>query len=169
MNDDVTPYPAPTPSSDELENVYAPSESYEIEDVYSGAEPMANGSPSYMDVDGELTPETVEISQKPKPKSRFGWLRRLLPRSPGPGGVQARLWDLDQTISAYPEASSNYVARGELYLEMGEVELAYADFSKAWKLATEQIESADWGIIAQTMQSRAEAGLSEAQRRMTRR
>lgn len=164
MNDEVTPFSTPS-DSDELENVYASPESYAVEDVYTEAEPAANAE---IGADGELSAAGAYRMHKQKPQSRFGWLRRLIPGS-SPGNIDARLWDLDQTINAYPDSPSNYVARGELYLDMGEVELAYADFSKAWKLATEQIETADWGIIAQTMQNRAEAGLAEAQRRMARR
>ena len=167
MNDEVTPYPAPTPSSDELEDVYTSPESYAGEDVYRRAA-EDNGGLHYTGADGELLPESAGLWQKPKPKSKLGWFRRLFPGS-APSGLQARLWDLDQTISAYPDSPSNYVVRGEIYLDMGEAELAYADFSIAWKLATEQIESANWGLIAQAMQNRAEAGLAEAQRRMARR
>jgi hypothetical protein len=161
---DMTPYTPSTSSSDEYEDVYTSPHSYESTEAFG----EVSGEQSVIGADGELNAAGAFRMHKQKPKSRFGWFRRLLPGS-GSRGLDARLWDLDQTISAYPDSPSNYVVRGELYLEMGEVELAYADFTKAWTLATEQVESADWGIIAQVMQNRAEAGLAEAQRRMAQR
>jgi hypothetical protein len=75
------------------------------------------------------------------------------------GGANSRLAALTDAIAANPDAAVNYVMRGELFLEHGERELAYADFVKALTLAAAQLETEEWGLVAQAVQDRAEAGL----------
>lgn len=93
-------------------------------------------------------------------------LWHALTGSSQPQVVEQRLWDLTQAIEAYPEVPSNYVLRGELYLELGEVELAAVDFRKALDLSEDQMERNSWGVVAQAMQDRAQTGLQNANRRI---
>lgn len=86
------------------------------------------------------------------------------PETPSPsvtlrGGASQRLAALTDAIAANPDSAANYVMRGELFLQHGERELAYADFVKALTLAAAQLESDDWGLVVQAVQDRAEAGL----------
>lgn len=115
----------------------------------------------------DAVPELEGVSeQKPKHERSFGgWLRGLFGKLFRTEAPDVRLWDLDQTIAAYPDAPSNYVLRGELYLEIGEYELAYADFQRALALAEQQTQNSDWGIIAQAMQDRAQDGIIAAVKR----
>jgi tetratricopeptide (TPR) repeat protein len=79
---------------------------------------------------------------------------------------QQRLEELNQALMHYPETPATYVLRGELYLEMGEVEAAVDDFGRALGIASAQVETDDWGFISQVMQDRAEVGLKEAENRL---
>lgn len=74
----------------------------------------------------------------------------------------ARIRALDDAIALTPDAVSNYVLRGEAYLEAGEHTLARLDFEHALRLAHEQIEQRAWGVVAQVMQDRARHGLKVA-------
>ncbi len=82
---------------------------------------------------------------------------------------QRRLEDLFKAIAANPDSPANYVLRGELYLQMGEYELAVADFEIAQKLASEHLAVDNWGLIAQVMQDRALIGLAQAKRHLEKR
>jgi hypothetical protein len=92
-----------------------------------------------------------ELFEAPQPETRAP--------SPTLRGASRRLAALTDAIAANPDAAANYVMRGELFLEHGERELAYADFVKALTLAAAQLESEEWGLVAQAVQDRAEAGL----------
>lgn len=83
-------------------------------------------------------------------------------------GRERWLRDLNHAIADHPEAPTNYVLRGELALETRDYEQAVADFEKGLELASAQVETSDWGILAQTMQERAYRGLKEARRRLKR-
>ncbi len=89
------------------------------------------------------------------------WLyARLTRKKPGAiKDLERRLQTLHGSIERHPDAATNYVLRGELYLELGEYELAYEDFSRGLELATAQFERDDWGIVSQAMRDRAEVGL----------
>ena len=88
-------------------------------------------------------------------------LRRMLrPSSAEQAEERAqRLRELNIAIDLFPQSPSNYVLRGELYLGAGANELAAEDFRRALELATQQVETQRWGVVAQAMQDRAEAGL----------
>lgn len=73
--------------------------------------------------------------------------------------LEMRLADLNRAIAEHPDAAMNYVLRGELYLEVRDDQLARADFEQALALAAQEVETADWGIIAQVAQDRAAQGL----------
>ena len=133
-------------------------------------------APSVSD-DGELAEEIVrdisaEVYEEQPPRESFWmWLKRTLL----PSGEERRsqneyrLAELDRAIEYYPETPSNYVLRGELYLETGEYELAAADFNRALEYAAAQIEHDDWAIIGQVMQDRAQIGLESVQRHLHKR
>lgn len=75
-----------------------------------------------------------------------------------------RINRLSAAVELYPDSPTNYVLRGELYLEMGDYALAKNDFERALELALRQTETDDWGIVAQAVQDRAHDGLAEALR-----
>jgi tetratricopeptide (TPR) repeat protein len=107
----------------------------------------------------------------PEKVSSPSWWQRLVGRFRRPGAVnqQYRLRELDEAIALHPDTVVNYVLRGEFYLKQGETDLAASDFRRALKLAAEQVETNNWGIIAQAMYDRAEVGLRQAERRSGRR
>lgn len=80
--------------------------------------------------------------------------------------VPAQLAELTAHIEAYPEDPSNYVIRGEVYMEMREYALAAADFQQGYELAEAQFTTADWGFMAQALRDRALDGLKHARRRL---
>jgi tetratricopeptide (TPR) repeat protein len=112
-----------------------------------------------------LQPEVGESQPK---VSFWDWLRNGLGRG-GANRNQQRLEDLFTAIAANPDSFTNYVLRGELYLQMGEIELAISDFETAQKLASEHLAVDNWGFIAQVMQDRALVGLAQAKRRLEKR
>ena len=77
-------------------------------------------------------------------------------------GKEARLYNLNWAISAFPDAPANYVLRGELLLGIGDSLGAAADFRRALELALNEVESEDWGLVAQALQDRALVGLRDA-------
>lgn len=91
-------------------------------------------------------------------------LRRLF----GGGYAAARLADLTQMIADYPDVAANYVLRGELLLEAGDYAAAADDLRRGLELAAARLDAADWGLVAQTLQDRALAGLEHSERRLRR-
>ena len=81
-------------------------------------------------------------------------------------GRERWLRELNHAIAAHPEVPTNYVLRGELALETRDHAQAAADFEKALELASVQVQTDNWGIMAQAMQDRAYKGLTEARRRL---
>ena len=75
---------------------------------------------------------------------------------------------LNWAIAAYPDVASNYVLRGELLLKQNDTLGAISDFRRALELAAPQVETDDWGVVAQAAQDRALAGLRDALRRAAR-
>jgi hypothetical protein len=80
---------------------------------------------------------------------------------------QRWLQDLNRAIAEHPTSPTNYVLRGELALDTKDYGQAAADFEKALELGSAQVETATWGIVAQTMQDRAYAGLAKANRHIS--
>ena len=91
-------------------------------------------------------------------------LRQLL----GRGDAARRLDELTQMIAEYPDAAANYVLRGELLAESGDYAAAVDDFRRGLELAAQRLDTADWGLVAQTLQDRALAGLEQTERRLKR-
>lgn len=124
----------------------------------------------------EVLEDDVEQAQSGEPDEQFserdsggGWLDWLRRRS----GVRYKraldaISDLDDAILRHPEAPTNYVLRGEIYLRIGYNHLAIDDFEAAIALAAEEFEARRWGVIAQTMQDRARRSLQIARRRAAR-
>lgn len=95
---------------------------------------------------------------------RPGLLERLRAWLPGSAGKRAELLNLTDAIASFPNAPSNYVLRGELYLQLGYIAEAKADFERAMTISEREFESADWGILPQVLRDRAAAGLETIQR-----
>jgi hypothetical protein len=115
-------------------------------------------------VEAVLPVESTPADEQAAAGSGKVWLRELF----GGDHRQARIDDLSARIEAEPEAPVNYVFRGELYLKAGDYELAAADFQQALAAAAAEIETANWGLVAQTVRDRALNGLKQSQRRLNR-
>jgi tetratricopeptide (TPR) repeat protein len=83
--------------------------------------------------------------------------------------LEDRLRGLDEAIARHPDEPANYVVRGELYLKLNHYDLAARDFQRGLELARRDLETRNWGIVAQTMQDRALKGLERAQKHLPRR
>ncbi len=90
----------------------------------------------------------------------------LMDRLFGRGRSRRRLHDLSNAIDLHPDSPTNYVLRGELYLNVGEAALAEADFRQALSLAQADYGTSRWGVVAQAVQDRARAGLTKAHGRI---
>ncbi|KXK13627.1 MAG: hypothetical protein UZ15_CFX003003267 [Chloroflexi bacterium OLB15] len=75
------------------------------------------------------------------------------------------LHELNAAIDAHPEGAVNYVFRGELLFKLKEYAAAEADFQRALEMASDQVAKSRWGIVAQTVQDRAYAGLRDARQK----
>lgn len=73
--------------------------------------------------------------------------------------AELRIEALTRAIERHPNAPSIYVLRGEMRLKLGRYADAEMDFRRALDLAAAQVESQDWGVVAQVAQDRALAGL----------
>jgi hypothetical protein len=129
-------------------------------------EPTEQPAESSYEVDGSV--EEVELAseipafERIEPETFWGRLRALLFGSDR--DLEQRLRALNQAIAGADNTPTNYVLRGELYLELGAYKLALADFEHAEKLATYQLDEHNWGFIAQAMLDRAQAGMVKAKR-----
>jgi hypothetical protein len=81
-------------------------------------------------------------------------------------GLADRLQEVDGAIARHPEAAINYLTRGELLLKAGLPEAALADFQQGYLLANEELQEADWGIVAQITQDRALRGIQQAEKKI---
>ncbi len=92
----------------------------------------------------------------PEPVISF-WTLILRPKQ----AAALRIDGLGRAIDRSPNVPSNYVLRGELYLQLKRYADAEMDFRRALDLAAAQVESQDWGVVAQVLQDRALAGLKQ--------
>lgn len=138
--------------------------------VLEGEQPPAlipGGEPAVYEI--ETAPEAVTAFEVMPPAVETDgltfreWLRAIFGSHESP---EARIAELSQMIEVYPEAPANYVLRGELRLKAGAYEPAADDFRRALELAARQVETSDWGFIAQAAQDRALSGLEKAERRL---
>ncbi|MBC6934706.1 MAG: hypothetical protein DWB42_02580 [Chloroflexi bacterium] len=129
--------------------------------------PLIHSHPAEPDsLNGQEAAETGAEVVPSAPDTLGAWLRRLFARRDETGSA-ARLEDLNRMIEYQPEAAVNYLFRGELRLKNADYENAAADFRRAVELAGNELERADWGLVAQTLRDRALAGLQKAERRLT--
>jgi len=75
-----------------------------------------------------------------------------------------RLHELNVSIEFAPNSPTNYVLRGELFLERREFHLAQADFEMALELADAFDPEDGWGLVEQVMRDRALEGLKKTHR-----
>jgi tetratricopeptide (TPR) repeat protein len=108
---------------------------------------------------------------KPRPSeeepSVWKRLRRWLMPTQEERMVEAeeRLLALNEAIEDAPDAAVNYLARGELLLEIGRVGEAIDDFERVETLAAKDFEDRRWGVVAQALRDRARRGREQAQKR----
>lgn len=121
-------------------------------------------------VNEEVTEDAVST---PSHMSRQpGLLRQILGffyQSPATraSDLARRLRELNVSIEVAPESPTNYVLRGEVFLERKEYHLAKADFETALELA-EAFDATDgWGLIEQVMRDRALDGMKKVQRNLS--
>ncbi|MBE2270657.1 MAG: hypothetical protein IAE80_20635 [Anaerolinea sp.] len=102
--------------------------------------------------------ESGDLLDQPPPIRVSLWTRFFRPMRL----TALRVIDLDRAIEAQPSAAANYVLRGESLLKLRRYGDAEMDFRRALELAAAQVESQDWGVVAQVVQDRALAGLKQA-------
>jgi hypothetical protein len=108
-------------------------------------------------------PENPNLTPAPTLIDRLrGWLTGQLSEA----GLADRLREVDGAIARHPEAALNYVTRGELLLRAGLPEAALADFQQGYLLANEELQDANWGVVAQVTQDRALRGIQQAERKI---
>jgi tetratricopeptide (TPR) repeat protein len=90
----------------------------------------------------------------------FGeWLRVRFLGHDVAAAREEQLASLNRAIRRNPASPSNYVLRGELYLTVGYDAMARLDFQRALQLANKEYENDAWGLLAQALRDRAQAGL----------
>ncbi len=123
------------------------------------AEPSAETAPV-----SEPEPEWAEpplVVEPPGEPAIDFWTLLLRPKR----AAALRIDGLGEAIERSPNIPANYVLRGELYLTLKRYADAEMDFRRALDLAAAQVESQDWGVVAQVMQDRALAGLKQSRAR----
>lgn len=80
--------------------------------------------------------------------------------------LSRRLHQLNVSIEVAPNSPSNYVLRGEIFLERKEYHLAKADFETALALAESFDDKSGWGLVEQVMQDRALDGLKRVKKHL---
>lgn len=80
--------------------------------------------------------------------------------------IEETLFELSEAIEQHPKAPTNYLLRGEYYLQIGYNQLAEQDFQQAVRLAECILSQANWGFVAQVTRDRANRGLEIAQKRL---
>jgi tetratricopeptide (TPR) repeat protein len=105
-------------------------------------------------------PDPQQVPQRP---ALFAWLRRFF----GGPSARQRLANLNKAIQQYPEAPSNYLLRGEVYLEAGHYHEAIEDFYRALELAEAEYQGSAWGILSASVRDRAIDGLMIAARKQS--
>lgn len=108
---------------------------------------------------GDETPTRSEIVQeKSSIWSRWFGKRHI--------SIEEVLFELDNAITQHPEAPTNYLLRGEYYLQIGYNQLAEQDFQQAVTLAEVELSEREWGLVAQVVRDRANRGLEIAHERL---
>lgn len=137
----------------------------ETDVVPASSEPIAETAEmAEQDFDHDQTYEPAPPRRAREPLSFSEWLQALFT-----GVTPGQLDNLTARINARPDAPSNYVVRGEFYLQQRGYAAAYRDFQRALNLAATQFEASNWGLIEQTLQDRAQVGLDAARAHLERR
>jgi hypothetical protein len=76
--------------------------------------------------------------------------------------IQEALFELDDAITQHPESPTNYLLRGEYYLQIGYNQLAEQDLQQAVLLAEAELAKRDWGLVAQAVRDRARQRLAQS-------
>lgn len=124
------------------------------ESVYGSQQPMQPD-------DSDAEHEPVEpVEERAQSAPRRGLLAMIVgffyrSRSERERERSQRLRELNVSIEMSPDSPTNFVLRGELFLERREYHLAKADFETALELADAYEMDEGWGLIEQTMQDRA--------------
>lgn len=118
-------------------------------------------------------PTVVDEEESQTPSPRMGiWqqvLRRVIPSVENlRDEYNQRLAELNDAVALHPDNPTNYMLRGETYLEINKPEFALADFEKAFELASGHLEQTNWGFVMQVVQDRAQRGLLKAKQRLWR-
>ena len=66
-----------------------------------------------------------------------------------------RIEQLGREIAHDPDAPVHYLLRGDLHLAQGQYHQAQHDLQRAYDLASDQLASAEWGIVAQSIRDQA--------------
>lgn len=72
---------------------------------------------------------------------------------------QNRLQELNTALESAPDNASLYLLRGEVWLELGEISSAIADFQVAIELAEATMPQARWGYLFESVAQRARENL----------
>ncbi|GAB5491828.1 MAG: hypothetical protein Phog2KO_20430 [Phototrophicaceae bacterium] len=120
------------------------------------------------EVENDLAPsfeDTETSSAKPKNERPSLWetIRRFFFATSAEkrDNHRLRLTALTSAIDMYPLSAANYVLRGELHLELKQMDLAQEDFEQAIVLAEEQYQQDRWGLGSQAILDRARYGLQQ--------
>lgn len=108
--------------------------------------------------DGQTEPTRVTDQTDTQTIRFWDWVQaRFLGRDLAAERAE-RLTYLSQAVQRYPDNPTNYVLRGELYMELGRYEAAHADFTHALACARVAVQEHRWGFVSQAMQDRALRG-----------
>ncbi len=66
-----------------------------------------------------------------------------------------RIEQLGREIAHDSDAPVHYLLRGDLHLAQGQYHQAQHDLQRAYDLASEQLASAEWGLVAQSIRDQA--------------
>lgn len=119
--------------------------------------------------DASDAPPTWQVPEEPTaraPRQRHGLVEWINSFFSGPSAKQ-RLAHLNKAIDQYPDAPSNYLLRGELYLEARHYHDATEDFYKALELAADEYVDSSWGILSASVRDRAMDGLMTVARKQS--
>lgn len=134
-------------------------EGYQPPQLIPGGEPAVY----QYETPAETFVETAPPAAESKGRTLRGWLRTIFGSHES---TELRIAELSQMIEVYPDTAVNYVFRGELLLKNGDTQQASDDFRRALELASQQVETSNWGLVAQAVQDRALAGLEKSERRL---
>jgi tetratricopeptide (TPR) repeat protein len=81
--------------------------------------------------------------------------------APAVEALPAALRAFNLAIEIYPDAASNYLARGDYFRHEREFALAAADYQHALELVNRELEQNSWGFVAQAVRDQVLIRLDE--------